>query len=388
MTEGGTTGVTILGSTGSIGRSTLEVVADFPEQYRIVALAAGQSIELLAEQVRAFRPKLVSVKRAEDVSRLRAALAGAGCDRLEIASGPEGADAVAAHPDGDVVVTAMVGAAGLAPTLVAVRRGARMAIANKEPLVVAGKLVTDEARRCGATILPVDSEHNAIYQCLSGQRREDVRRILLTCSGGPFRTTADLSQVTLEQALKHPTWSMGPKITIDSATLMNKGLEVIEAHWLFGLPAEQLDVVIHPQSVIHSMVEYVDGSVIAQLGTPDMKVPIGYALAYPRRLPLKVPRLDFAALGTLAFEAPDRRRFPCLNLAYQALAVGGAAPAVLNAANETAVAAFLDRRIRYLDIPSLIERTLEAHSSDSAGELEPILAADLWARRQVQSYLG
>ena len=378
--------VSILGSTGSIGVNTLRVIADFSELFEVCALSAGCNLELLAEQIRQFKPRLVSIKNSEDIPRLQALLGAA--TPPEIQSGNSGNEAVAAEASGDVVVTAMVGAAGLRPTLAAIRRGARVAIANKEPLVVAGELCTREAARCGATLLPVDSEHSAIFQCLHGRQADaDVHRILLTCSGGPFRQTQDLSKVTLEQALKHPTWSMGKKITIDSATLMNKGLEIIEARWLFGLPAEQIDVVIHPQSVIHSMVEFADGSVIAQLGTPDMRVPIGFALSYPRRLALPVPHLDWQELGQLSFEAPDRKRFNSLNLAYAALRLGGTAPAVVNAANEVGVAAFLNRQIDYLQITQTIERTLDQHNILPADALEPIIEADGWARQTATSLI-
>ncbi|MBK6848537.1 MAG: 1-deoxy-D-xylulose-5-phosphate reductoisomerase [Proteobacteria bacterium] len=380
--------IAILGATGSIGVSALEVVAAFPEHFEVLALAAGRNVERLAEQVRRFRPQLVSVAGAEEATRLRALLEDDVARGLEIVCGPSGPDAVAGHGGVELVLTAMVGVIGLAPTLVAIRRGIEVGIANKEPLVAAGALCTSEARRSGATLLPVDSEHNAIFQCLSGQRPEAVRRLILTCSGGPFRQTADLSTVTREQALKHPTWSMGPKITIDSATLMNKGLEVIEAHWLFGLPAAQIDVVLHPQSVIHSMVEYVDDSVLAQLGTPDMRVPIGFALGYPARLPLPIPRLDFARLAQLSFEAPDRARFPALDLAYEALRRGGTAPAVLNASNEVAVAAFLAGQLRFVAITELIARTLDAHTVQPTDELETVIEADRWAREQAQTLLA
>jgi len=377
--------IAILGSTGSIGVSTLEVVQAFPEHFEVVGLVAGRNIERLADQVRAFRPRVVSVAREEDAARLKDLLDSSL--KVELVNGPDGPDIVADWPDVDLVMTAMVGAIGLRPTLTAIRRGIEIGIANKEPLVAAGQLCTEEAKRSGATLLPVDSEHNAIYQCLTGHRTEHVKRLLLTCSGGPFRQLEDLSQVTREQALKHPTWSMGPKITIDSATLMNKGLEVVEARWLFDLPSDKIEILIHPQSVIHSMVEYNDGSVLAQLGTADMRVPIGYALGYPARLPLPIPKLDLTAVAQLTFEAPDANRFPCVKLAYQALNTGGTAPAVLNAANEAAVAAFLDNRIRFIDIPRVVERTLSAHDAGPAHELDPIIAADKWARDHAATVL-
>ena len=375
-------GVAIIGSTGSIGRSALDVVARNPEQLRVTALAAGRKIDLLAEQVKTFRPALVSIQRSEDLPGLRQRLAGS--DRLpELCHGAEGLEAVAACPDAEVVLTAVVGAVGLHPTLTALGRGVIVAIANKEPLAIAGRLCMDLAREHGATVVPVDSEHNAIYQCLQGHRRQDVERILLTGSGGPFRQTLaeDLAHVTVEQALAHPNWSMGPKITVDSATLMNKGLEVMEARWLFDVPPETIQVLIHPQSIIHSMVRYMDGSVLAQLGPPDMRMAISHALGFPARLDPGLAALDFTHLGPLTFEPPDPGRFPCPGLAYQALAEGGTAPAVLNAANEVAVEAFLQRRIGYLDIVATIRATLEAHSNSRDDTLDQILAADAWARR-------
>jgi 1-deoxy-D-xylulose-5-phosphate reductoisomerase len=378
----------LLGSTGSIGRSALDVISGFAEDYDVVALAAGRNLELLAEQARRFRPELVSVEREVDRLALRELLRGADLDGLEIACGLEGAEAVAGHPRATIVLSAMVGAVGLRPTLAAIRRGITVAIANKESLVIAGELCLEEAARCGATLLPVDSEHSAIYQALRGHRLEDVRCLLLTGSGGPFRTTEDLDAVTLEQALRHPTWSMGPKITIDSATLMNKGLEVIEARWLFGIPPARIKILIHPESIIHSIVEYVDGSLLAQLGLPDMRIPIAYALAYPNRLPLKLPSLDLARLARLTFEPPSFDRFPCLGLAYRALELGGTAPAVLNAANEEAVLAFLQRRIRFQDIPRIIQQTLENHSPEAGGELDVLLAADEWAREHARRFLS
>ena len=380
-------GVAILGSTGSIGKNTLDVIATAPEQFRVVALAAGRNRALLLEQIERFSPELVSLAEEDDAANLRDELAAKGV-QTDVRSGIEGAEAVAAHDGASVVVTAMVGAVGLRPTLVAIRRGVTVAIANKEPLVVAGALCTAEAARCGATLLPVDSEHSAIFQCLAGQRKADVSQLYLTCSGGPFRLRQDLSSVTVDEALKHPTWTMGPKITIDSATLMNKGLEVIEAHFLFGMPAEKIDVVIHPQSVVHSMVEFVDGSVIAQLGTPDMRAPISFALAHPARLPLTLPRLDWRNIEPLSFDAPDRDRFPALNVAYDALHAGGTAPAVVNAANEVAVAAFLQRQIAYLEIVSTIRRTLDDHQVGPALDLQAILAADRWAREKARSLIG
>jgi 1-deoxy-D-xylulose-5-phosphate reductoisomerase len=375
-------GVAILGATGSVGTSALQVIEAFPDRFRVVGLAAGRNVERLAAAIRRFHPEIVSVAGEAELAALRALLAPEERARVALACGLEGAEAVAGHGAADLVLTAMVGAVGLRPTLTAIRRGVAVAIANKEPLVAAGALCTAEAARCGATLLPVDSEHSAIFQCLRGQRADEVRRLLLTCSGGPFLRHGALDDVTVAQALSHPTWSMGPKITVDSATLMNKGLEVIEARWLFGLPAARIDVVVHPESVVHSMIELVDGAVLAQLGTPDMRVPIAHALSYPDRLPLEVPHLDWSALGALTFETPDLRRFAALRLAYEALETGGTAPAVVNAANEVAVAAFLAGRIRFVQIPEVIAQVLAAHRPGSAMSLEEICAADLWAREQ------
>jgi 1-deoxy-D-xylulose-5-phosphate reductoisomerase len=381
-------GLAILGSTGSIGVSALEVAGEFPGHFRVVALAAGRNVEVLAHQIRRFRPSLVSVRGEDERRQLLSLLAADnGPPDPEVLCGDEGPSAVAGHPEAEIVLTAMVGAAGLRPTLAAIRRGATVAIANKEPLVVAGRLCVEAAEKHGATLLPVDSEHSAIFQCLRGNRLEDVRRLILTGSGGPFRTVPDLERVTLEQALAHPTWSMGPKITVDSATLMNKGLEVIEARWLFEVPAERIEVVIHPQSVIHSMVEYVDGSVVAQLGMPEMKIPIAYALGYPARLAVEAPRLEPTRVSEMTFEPPDTHRFPCLGLAYEALRRGGPYPAVLNAANEVAVEAFLGRRIRFVEIPRLVEHTLSAQPWEAGESLGELIEADRRARLESDGFL-
>ena len=375
--------VAILGSTGSIGSAALEVVAAAPDRLQVSALAAGQNVERLAEQVRRFQPELVSVRAPKDRERLRQLLGEPG---PEVLCGAEGARAVATHT-ADVVLCAMVGAQGLEPTLAALSRPVIVAVANKEPLVMAGELCVARALEGGATLVPVDSEHSAIFQVLRGRDAGAVRRLLLTGSGGPFREVGDLDQVTREQALAHPTWAMGEKITIDSATLMNKGLEVIEAHWLFGVPARQIEVLIHPQSIVHSLVELRDGSVLAQLGTPDMRVPIAHALAHPERLELPFPSLDLTRVGPLTFEPPDTVRFPCLGLAYAALERGESFPTVLNAANEVAVAAFLEGKIPFSAIPKVIERTLGEHrSTDTA--LEALLEADAWARRQAGKCFG
>ncbi len=352
----------ILGSTGSIGCSSLDVVAAFPDRFRVVALAAGRSIEKLAEQVARFHPDLVAIDRAEDVSRLERLLpSGAAC---RIVSGPEGLDEAACHADADTVVGGLVGALGLRSAYAAVRAGRRLALANKEPLVVAGELILAEASRHGAEIVPVDSEHSAIHQALRGGKPGEAHRLVLTASGGPFRERRleTFDAIRVEDALAHPTWKMGPKITIDSATMMNKGLEVIEAHFLFGLPGERIDVVIHPQSLIHSFVEFVDGSLLAQMAKNDMKFPIVYALSYPDRFANDFGRLDLVALARLDFFDVEPRRYPALTLARQALAAGGGMPAVLNAANEIAVAAFLEGKISFPDIVSVVSRTM-----DSAG---------------------
>ncbi len=370
----------LLGSTGSIGVSTLALVERFPERFRAVALAAGKNMAILAEQVRRHAPDLVSVADEASVADLRARVPPF---TGRILVGSEGPLAVATHPEAEMVVSGLVGALGLRPTLAAIHAGKHVALANKEVLVVAGELVTRAARERGVHLLPVDSEHNAIFQALQGHNRAEVRRIVLTASGGPFlqRPLAELAGVTVAEALNHPTWKMGPKITIDSATLMNKGLEVIEAHWLFAVGADRIDVVIHPQSIVHSMVEYIDGSVLAQMAVPDMTIPIGYALAYPERLPLDYLRsLDLPAAGTLTFVAPDRARFPCLDLAYRALRAGGTMPAVLNAANEIAVERFLAEDLAYREIPELVASVMDAHEHAAATSVDVLLAADGWAR--------
>lgn len=379
----------ILGSTGSIGEQTLAVAASFPDRFRVCALAAGRRIEKLAEQVRRFDPDVVSVGDAGGAAELRARLPGA---RAKIVHGAEGLAAVATH-DADLVVAAMVGAAGLRPTLAAIRAGRDVALANKEVLVMAGALVLREVHAHGVALLPVDSEHSAIFQALAGQRREDLARIVLTASGGPFRTwpAERIAMATAQEALQHPNWSMGPKITIDSATLMNKGLELIEARWLFGAAPDQLDVVVHPQSIVHSLIELRDGSVLAQLGLPDMRIPIAVALAHPERLPLDLPRLDLAKVGRLDFEAPDRSRFPAIDLAYAALRGDEAAPAVLNAANEVAVAAFLAGRIAFGAIASVCAAVLDRHLARATqaplADLENVLEADAWARAEAENGL-
>jgi 1-deoxy-D-xylulose-5-phosphate reductoisomerase len=370
--------ISILGSTGSVGTQTLAVVERFPEQLRVAGLAAGRNLDLLIQQAKQFRPELISVERSEDVARVRAALDD---PRVEVCSDPN----VVARADADLVVGALVGSIGMQPVLAALRAGHDVALANKEVLVMAGELVLAEARRHGASLIPLDSEHVAIHQCLAGHPREAVRRVTLTASGGPFRTVTErsaLERVTPEQALAHPNWDMGPKITIDSATLMNKGFEVIEARWLFELEPEEIAVVIHPESIVHSLVEFRDGSWLAQLAVPDMRVPIAYALALPERLDLAedLEPLELTELGALHFEAPDSRLFPALGLAREAMIEGGTAPAVLSAANEVAVAAFLERRIPFTAIVEAAEAVLEGQSAQPARDLDTILEADREAR--------
>ena len=376
----------ILGSTGSIGDQTLAVVEQFPERFKVMALAAGQRADKLADQVERFSPELVSVADEAGAEILRKRVG----DRVEIRVGDAGLEAVATYP-ADLVIAGLVGAVGLAPTLAAIHAGRDIALANKEVMVMAGALVRRAVAEQGVELLPVDSEHSAIFQALAGQRAQDMERIILTASGGPFRTwdAERIAAATIEQALAHPNWDMGPKISIDSATLMNKGLEVIEARWLFDAPPEQIDVVVHPQSIVHSLVEYVDGSVLAQLGLPDMRVPIAVALAHPERLKLDLPRLELAEFGQLDFEEPDREKFPCLQLAFDALSGSEEAPAVLNAANEVSVAAFLAGRIPFPAIAAVNTEVLEAHLALRRGavvrELSEVIAADAWAREQAEA---
>lgn len=380
--------LTILGATGSIGRRTLELVSSFPEEFRVAGLAArGSNVEHLADLCRKYAPEAVAVLDRVAAERLARVLPA---PRPELLAGPEGLVALARDVPADTVVAALVGAAGLRPTMAAIEAGRTVALANKEALVMAGRLMTAAARRRGVALLPVDSEHSAVFQCLVGHNRRDVARILLTASGGPFRELPKerFAHVTVEEALRHPTWKMGPKITIDSATLMNKGLEIIEARWLFDVEPHQVQVVVHPQSIVHSMVEYVDGSVIAQLGVADMGVPILYALTYPERRPAPAPRLDLTRVGQLTFHEPDPERFPCLRLARQALEAGGAAPVILNAANEEAVAAFLSRRIGFTAIPVVIERALAACSWGEPESVEECMAVDAETRRRVKEWLA
>lgn len=373
--------IAILGSTGSIGTNALQVVREHPGRFRVSGLAAGRNVSLLAEQVREFRPARVAVADPGSARRLREALGGECPDVL---AGEEGACEVAAGGEADLVVAAVVGAAGVRPALRALEAGRDVALANKEALVVAGGILTDAARRRGAAILPVDSEHNALHQCLRCGRSAEVRRVVLTASGGPFRDRplGTFSDIRVEEALRHPTWSMGRKVTIDSATLMNKGLERIEARWLFGLEPERIDVLVHPQSLVHSLVEYVDGFYVAQISTPDMGLPIQYALTYPERWPTRRQRLDLASAGALEFREPDPERYPCLGLARAALERGGTHPAALNAADEIAVEEFLGGRLPFTGIARLLEEIMEQWEGGPAGDLETLLAADLEARRR------
>jgi 1-deoxy-D-xylulose-5-phosphate reductoisomerase len=379
--------ISILGSTGSIGVSTLEIVAAHPDRFKVVALSAGSNLELLRKQIEKYSPQLVAVITAESARELRTMLTG---KKPEIMHGVPGMIAVATADEAEMVVAAIVGAAGLVPTAAAVRAGKDLALANKETLVTAGHLIMGMVKEKGVRLYPVDSEHSAVFQSLQGHRREDVRRIILTASGGPFINypLEKLAKVSIADALNHPNWSMGRKITIDSATMMNKGLEVIEARWLFDMPVENISVNIHPQSIIHSMVEYVDGCVMAQLGVPDMKAPIAYALSYPERVTTGVRPLDLTALSGLTFLNPDHTRFPALRLAYQALGAGESMPTVLNAANEVAVEAFLDGRIKFTDIPAVIEKAMDAHEAHPLTSIEEVLLVDRWGREKCRELLG
>jgi 1-deoxy-D-xylulose-5-phosphate reductoisomerase len=377
--------ISILGATGSIGKSTLDLVARNPDRFEVAAVTAGTSVEALADVVRRTGAKRAVIADEKRLRDLRELLAGAGCR----AEAGEEALIEAASADADLVIAAIVGCAGLRAVMAAVEAGRTVALANKEALVTAGVLMTDAAAASGSTLLPIDSEHNAIFQCLAGSRAEDVSRIILTASGGPFRTASieTLNAATPAQAVAHPKWSMGAKISVDSATLMNKGLELIEAHYLFGLPSHRLDVVIHPQSVIHSLVEFVDGSMLAQLGSPDMRIPIAYALSWPERMPTPAERLDLAAIARLDFEAPDLERFPALRLAREALEAGGAAPVVLNAANEVAVASFLTDEIRFPDIAGIVQEMLNDMDYGAPRSIGDVLEIDRVARERASAIM-
>lgn len=376
--------IVILGSTGSIGTNTLDIVERFRDEFRVVGLTAGNNDEMLAEQIRRFRPQAVAMSTDAAAVRLRERCSGLP---IEIVSGQEGLVRVASLPDAELVMSVIVGGAGLVPTLAAIRSKKHIALANKEPMVMAGQLMQEEARHAGVRIFPVDSEHSAIFQSLEGHRIKDVRRLILTASGGALWNLPKeaLSDVTPERALQHPNWKMGAKITIDSATLMNKGLEVVEARWLFDIPESRIDVLIHRESIIHSLVEYEDRSMISQLGLPDMRTPISYAMRYPDRLPLDLPSLDLTEIGTLTFCKPDHDRFPCLRLGYESLRIGGTMPAAMNAANEIAVDAFLNGGIRFTDISDIIQSTMQAHIPQPVLSVEAALEADRWAREKADS---
>lgn len=376
-------GISILGSTGSIGRNTLRVIESFGEnEFRVVALAAGRNVRLLAEQIERHRPEVVSVETDECVQSLKEHVNAVEAQMPRVVVGEAGLVEVATHGHANIVVSATVGAVGFVPTLRALETGKRVALANKETLVMAGELMTRAAEKSGAEILPVDSEHNALHQCLRGENRAEVRRLVLTASGGPFRmkSASEMDTASVAEAMRHPTWQMGAKITIDSATLMNKGLEVIEARWLFGFGPDEIDILVHPESVVHSMIELVDGSIIAQMGITDMRLAIQYALTYPARHSCGLPPLDLTKFSALHFEPPDVKRFPCIELAYRALRAGGTLPAAMNAANEVAVGAFLDERISLTDIPRVIELVMDAHITKPVENLDVVLDSDRAAR--------
>ncbi len=378
--------VAILGSTGSVGENALDVVAQFPERFEVVALAAGRNWKRLVEQARRFRPQVVSLADEAGGARVRETLSSG----VRTLSGDEGLREVAAGAGADVVVSALVGAAGLSPTLAAIEAGASIALANKEVLVIAGEFITSRAREKGVALLPVDSEHAGLAQILADRPRSQVERVVLTASGGPFwnHSLEAMRVVSPQEALHHPNWKMGPKIAIDSASMMNKGFEIIEARWLFGLGFAQIDVLVHPQSIVHAMVEFVDGSFVAQMSVPDMRIPIAQAILSPERLPIAAPRLDLAEVGSLTFEEPDLDRFPCLLHARSAMRSGGTAPAVLNAANEVAVSSFLSGASKFMDIPGVVGAALDAHEGRGADALGTILEADRWAREYVAARLN
>ena len=376
----------VLGSTGSIGVNTLDIAGRFENEFKVVALSAGTNIQLLREQIERFEPKVVSVLNEALAEALKREISR---QQTEVLYGVEGLIQISTLPEVDLVVSALVGAAGLIPTISAIKARKPIALANKESLVMAGKIIVEEARKNGVTILPIDSEHSAIFQAMTGRSKDEVKRIILTASGGPFLNLPyeKMKEVTSEEALRHPTWDMGRKVSIDSASLMNKGLEVIEARWLFSIPMEQIVVQIHPQSVVHSMVEYIDGSIVAQMGITDMRIPISYALSYPKRLRLDLPSLDLFHVDGLTFLPPDMERFPCLRLAYRSMEVGETMPAVLNAANEVAVNSFLEATIGFTDIPEVVETVMEAHEVKSLTTLDDALRADQWARERTKKLI-
>lgn len=379
--------IAILGSTGSIGVNALKVIQGNPEEYKVIALAAGRNVELLIKQIEEFRPRAVAVLEEKLVSQLKDRFAKKG--RPEVFFGTDGFKFLVSMDQVDTVISAMAGAAGLLPTYEAIKAGKHVALANKETMVMAGPLIIAEAEKKGVTVLPIDSEHSAILQSLMGHPREDLRRMILTASGGPFKdfSLEEMSKVTPAQALRHPNWNMGPKISIDSATLMNKGLEAIEAKWFFDLEIDQISILIHPQSVVHSMVEYKDGSIIAQFGIPDMIIPISYALSYPHHLKNSLPPLELETIGMINFERPDLNKFKCLKLALKAAEMSGSIPTVLNGANEIAVESFLEGRIGFLDIPELIEKTIEVHKPYPIDSIEAVMEADIWARETAREFL-
>jgi 1-deoxy-D-xylulose-5-phosphate reductoisomerase len=376
--------LTILGSTGSIGRSTLEVVANNRQSLKVVALAAGRNIDLLESQIKTFSPEVVAVADEGTALALRKRVNG-----VSVLTGAEGVNSVASYEQSDFVISSIVGSAGLMPTMAAIRAGKTVGLANKEALVMAGEIVMAEARKRGVKIIPVDSEHSAVFQCIEGHKRTGIRRIILTASGGPFvgRKKKELEDITVKEALKHPNWSMGKKISIDSATLMNKGLEVIEACWLFDMLPEKVSVLIHPQSIVHSLVEFIDRSCLAQMSMPDMKGPISYALSYPDRIADPIPPLELDMIGTLTFRMPDSETFPCLSYAYDAIRAGGTMPCVLNASNEEAVNAFLDGRIGFNKISLVIRKTVDSHKARAVSGLEDIMDADRWSREKAEIYI-
>lgn len=373
--------ISILGSTGSIGKNTLKVVSRYPNRFKVVGIAAKSDIQTLESQILTYKPEIAAVFNESAAERLRKKNLP-----VEILTGQQGLIEVATLKDADMVVSAIVGSAGLIPTFAAIKVGKNIALATKEALVMAGEIIMAEARRKGVMIIPVDSEHSAVFQCINGKASEEIQKIILTASGGPFlrKTLSELKRVTPQEALKHPNWFMGKKITIDSATLMNKGLEVIEAHHLFNLPAHKIDVVLHPQSIIHSLVEFVDGSIMAQMSVPDMKGPICYAIAYPQRFKKVLPSLDMSKVRELTFERPDNARYPCLHLAYEALKTGGTMPSVLNAANEVAVEAFLNKKIPFTKIYNVVANTMQKHKASKGKRIEDVLKASEWAKEKAE----
>jgi len=381
--------ITILGSTGSVGRNALDIVSHHKDQFKVVVLAARNNVDLIEKQIKSFSPEVVALADEGAARELQQRIGRRYASSLQILSGQDGITGAAAYKKSDFVLSAIVGAAGLVPTISAIRSGKTIGLANKEALVMAGSIIIEEAKKYGAKILPVDSEHSAIFQCIKGHRKSDVRRIILTASGGPFagKSFGEMNDITPRDALKHPRWKMGKKITIDSATLMNKGLEVIEAHYLFGLPPHRIDVLIHPQSIVHSIVEFHDRSCIAQLSIPDMKGPIAYALAYPERLENVIEKLDLDNVESLTFKKPDNKCFPCLSYAYMAIEAGGTMPSVLNAANEVAVNAFLKGIIRFTEIPVIIKKTMDYHIKMFKAELDGVIEADRWARKKAEEVI-